>query len=132
MVEKFGQYLRHLRQQKRLTLKQVERAARVSNSFLSQVERGIRNPPHPDILNRLAAVYGVSPSDILAAAGYIKSGAGEIPARERIERAYQHVITDPAYQQGTRMSGVSLPLEAKKFIVEMYEKTTGRSLLKDE
>lgn len=131
-MEKFGPYLRTLRKQNGLTLKQVEKAAHVSNSFLSQVERGLRNPPHPAILNRLAAVYGVTAHDLLYAAGYIKTAAAEKSPTERVERAYQHVITDPTYHQGTRMKGVSLSLEAKRFIVEMYEKFTGRQLLKEE
>jgi transcriptional regulator with XRE-family HTH domain len=131
-MDKFGAYLRQLRKQKGLTLKQVEKLARVSNSFLSQVERGIRNPPHPDILNRLAGAYGISAHDLLNAAGYIKQESPEKQIRERIERAYEHVVTDPKYNQGTRMKGMVLPLEAKKFIVEMYEKFTKRQLLKEE
>jgi len=131
-MEKFGPYLRQLRKQRGLTLKQVEKAARVSNSFLSQVERGVRNPPRPDILNRLAAVYGVPVQDLLEAAGFITGNTKERTERDRIERAYEHVITDPNYSQGTRMKGVALSREAKKFIVEMYEKATKRSLLKED
>jgi transcriptional regulator with XRE-family HTH domain len=130
-MDKFGDYLRKLRKQKGLTLKQVEKSARVSNSFLSQVERGIRNPPRPDILNRLAGVYGIPSQDLLEAAGYIKEKSGEMRARERIERAYEHVITDPHYSQGNRLKGLTLSLEAKKFIVEIYEKATKRDLLKE-
>lgn len=131
-MEKFAPYLRQLRKQRGLTLKQVEKAARVSNSFLSQVERGIRNPPRVDILNRLAAVYGVPVQDLLEAAGFITGNTKERAERDRIERAYEHVITDPHYSQGTRMKGVVLSREAKKFIVEMYEKATKRSLLKED
>ena len=131
-MEKFGPYLRTLRKQKGLTLKQVEKAARVSNSFLSQVERGIRNPPRPDIINRLAMVYSVPAHHLMEAAGYIKGVSGEMNERDRIERAFEHVITDPNYSQGTRMKGHTLSLDAKKFIVEMYEKATGRNLVKKE
>jgi HTH-type transcriptional regulator, competence development regulator len=131
-MDKFGPYLKQLRKQKGLTLKQVEKAARISNSFLSQVERGIRKPPRPDMLNRLAAVYGVPVQDLLETAGYITRNTKERTERDRIERAYEHVITDPHYSQGTRMKGITLSLEAKKFIVEMYEKATNRSLLKEE
>ena len=131
-MEKFGPYIRKLRKERRLTLKQVEKAARVSNSFLSQVERGIRNPPKPDILNRLAEAYGVPAHDLMEAAGYIKSKPNEMRERERVELAYQHVITDPNYSQGTRMRGQTLSLEAKRFIVQIYEKATNRSLLKED
>lgn len=131
-MEKFGPYMRKLRKQRGLTLKEVEKTARVSNSFLSQVERGVRNPPKPDILNRLARAYSVPAQDLMEAAGYIKSNPNEMRERERVELAYQHVITDPNYSQGTRMKGQTLTLEAKKFIVEIYEKATKRSLLKED
>src|SRR5579859_7252354 len=129
-VEKFGPYIRKLRKQRGLTLKQVEKAAHVSNSFLSQVERGIRNPPRPELINRLAVVYSIPGRSLMEVAGYLpKTESNE---RERIELAFEHVITDPSYSQGTRMKGQSLSLDAKRFIVEMYEKATGRSLLKSE
>jgi HTH-type transcriptional regulator, competence development regulator len=131
-MEKFGPYLRKLRKETGLTLKQVEKTAHVSNSFLSQVERGIRNPPKPEILNRLAGAYSVPAHDLMEAAGYIKSKPGEMRERERVELAYQHVITDPNYSQGTRMKGQTLSLEAKKFIVQIYEKATKRNLLKED
>lgn len=131
-MEKFGPYMRKLRKQKGLTLKEVEKAARVSNSFLSQVERGVRNPPKPDILNRLARAYSVPAQNLMEAAGYIKSNPNEMRERERVELAYQHVITDPNYSQGTRMKGQTLSLEAKRFIVEIYERATKRSLLKGD
>lgn len=131
-MEKFGPYMRKLRKQKGLTLKEVEKAARVSNSFLSQVERGVRNPPKPDILNRLARAYSVPAQDLMEAAGYIRSIPNEMRERERVELAYQHVITDPNYSQGTRMKGQTLSLEAKRFIVEIYERATKRSLLKGD
>ncbi len=128
-MNRFGSYLRELRQARRLSLKKVEKAARVSNAYLSQIERGLRNPPHPDILNRLAKIYGVPARDLLIAAGYLKEEHGVTP--EEIERAYGHVLSDPQYRQGTRLKGQPLTLDAKRFIVEMYEKATGRKLLRE-
>lgn len=127
-MKKFGSYLRELRKSHRLSLKQVEKAAKVSNAYLSQVERGLRNPPHPDILKRLAAVYEVPSRDLLAAAGYLETDAKE-PTRDQIEQAFQHVIMDPNYRYGTRLKGSALSQEVKLFVVEIYEKTTGRKLL---
>ena len=122
-------YLRAVRKQRGLSLKKVEKAAGVSNAYLSQLERGRRNPPHPDILKRLARVYEVPLSDLLSAAGYLEEEKGS--TRHKIEQAYQHVIHDPKYQHGTRLKGSELSLEAKRFIVEMYEKTTRRKLLEE-
>ena len=128
-MKSFGPYLRELRRAAGLSLKKVERHAEVSNAYLSQIERGLRNPPHPEILNRLAKLYGVSAEDLLMAAGYLKDEQGV--TRERIERAYAHVIHDPHYRHGTRLKGTGLSLEAKRFIVEIYEKATRRKLLEE-
>lgn len=126
-MKRFGSYLHKLRQAKGLSLKEVEREAKISNAYLSQIERGLRKPPHPDILNRLAGVYEVPPRDLLVAAGYLKDEGGV--TREKIERAYEHVINDPKYRHGTRLKGSGPSLEAKRFIVEIYERATDRKLL---
>ncbi len=102
MSTKFATYMRVLRKQKGLTLKQVEKAAQVSNAYISQLERGLRNPPHPDILNRLAKVYEVSARDLMVNAGYLADDA-ELEKRHRVEQAYNHVTSDPNYSHGTRL-----------------------------
>ncbi len=123
-------YLRNVRKERGLSLKKVEKIAGVSNAYLSQLERGLRNPPHPDILKKLAKVYEVPLSDLLAAAGYVEEEKGI--TRDQIEGAFLLVIGDPKYRHGTRLKGSALSLEAKRFIVEMYEKMTGRKLLGEQ
>jgi len=127
MPMKFGEYMRKLRKEKGLTLKQVESAAQVSNAYISQIERGLRKPPHPDILKRLAKIYEVTHYDLLIAAGYLEDPEEQIK-REKIEKAFQHVLTDPNYKYGTRLKG-HVSLDMKRFIIEMYEKSAGRKLL---
>jgi transcriptional regulator with XRE-family HTH domain len=129
-MESFGSYMRRLRKSKGLTLKQVESQAKVSNAYISQIERGLRNPPHPDILKRLAKAYDVPHRDLLVVAGYLEEDSAETAKRRQIEEAYEHVRTDPTFKQGTRLKGTHVSLETKLFIVEMYEKLTQRTLLK--
>jgi hypothetical protein len=50
------------------------------------------------------------------------------PEEQEVERAYQYVLTDPRFRFGTRPQG-ELTLEAKQFIVQMYETLTDRKLL---
>jgi transcriptional regulator with XRE-family HTH domain len=128
-MKTLGIYLRNVRKRRGLSLKQVEKAAGVSNAYLSQLERGLRKPPHPDILKRLAGVYEVPLRELLVAAGYWEEESEKGITRERIERAFDHVISDPNYRHGMRLKGATLGLVAKRFIVEMYEKMTGRKLL---
>jgi transcriptional regulator with XRE-family HTH domain len=130
-MENFGTYVRRLRKSKGLTLKQVETQAKVSNAYISQIERGLRKPPHPDILRRLAKTYDVPHRDLLVVAGYLEEDSQAVANRRRIEEAFDHVTTDPTFKQGTRLKGTHVSLETKRFIVEMYEKLTQRSLLKE-
>ena len=60
MGKSFGEFLRALRETRRLTLREVEERVHVSNAYLSQIERGERGVPNLKILNKLAEVYGVS------------------------------------------------------------------------
>jgi transcriptional regulator with XRE-family HTH domain len=132
MKSDFGGYLRELRRAAGLTLKQVETKARVSNAYLSQIERGLRNPPHPEILKRLAAVYETPHTDLLAKAGYLDEREQGGPTRLEIESAFKHVTNDPQFQFGTRLKGAAPSLETKRFIVEMYEKLAKKNLLKKQ
>jgi transcriptional regulator with XRE-family HTH domain len=132
MKSDFGGYLRELRRAAGLTLKQVETKARVSNAYLSQIERGLRNPPHPEILKRLAVVYETPHTDLLAKAGYLDEKDQGGPTRLEIESAFRLVITDPKFKFGARLKGAAPTLETKRFIVEMYEKLTKKTLLKEQ
>lgn len=68
MGKKFGEFLRHLREQRELTLRDVEKSAKISNAYLSQIERGERGIPNFKILNRLADAYGISVTVLIEAA----------------------------------------------------------------
>ncbi len=128
----FGAYLRGLRRDRQLSLKKVEELTGVSNAYLSQLERGRRNPPHPDILKRLAKAYEVPVRDLLVEAGYLEDEVEPRPTRDEIEQAFAHVISDPRFKHGTRLKGSALSLEAKRFIIEVYETTTRRKLLPEK
>jgi hypothetical protein len=47
---------------------------------------------------------------------------------EEVEMAFTYVMNDPRYKSGTRIKG-GLTTDVKRFIVEMYEKATGKKLL---
>ena len=127
-MEDFGEYLRGLRTEQRLSLREVEERAGVSSSYIAQIERGLRRPPGADILKKLAPVYNVPIRDLLRTAGYLKEEAVELSEEEEVEMAFQYVMNDPRYKSGTRIKG-GLTTEVKRFIIEMYEKATGKKLL---
>jgi transcriptional regulator with XRE-family HTH domain len=128
MVENFGEYLRTLRTEKKLSLREVEAQSGVSNSYLGLIERGRRPIPGADILKKLAPVYDVPVRDLLNAAGYLKDEEISLSEEDEVEMAFRYVMNDPRYKSGTRIKG-GLTTEVKRFIVEMYEKATGKKLL---
>jgi len=128
MVENFGEYLRTLRLEKRYSLRQVEELSGVSNSYLGLIERGQRPIPGADILKKLAPVFDVPVRDLLTAAGYLKEEDISLSEEDEVEMAFRFVMNDPRYKSGTRIKG-GLNTEVKRFIVEMYEKATGKKLL---
>jgi transcriptional regulator with XRE-family HTH domain len=125
----FGNYLRGLRKAKRLTLREVQKQSGASGSYLSQVEQGKRQPS-PDLLRKIAPAYSASVRDLMNRAGYMDEPEVKMGEKDRVEWAYEAVLSDPEYKFGTsvRVSG-ELSIEAKRFIVEVYEKATGKKLL---
>jgi transcriptional regulator with XRE-family HTH domain len=126
--EQIGSYLRDLRNQKRLTLREVEKESGASGSYLSQVEQGKRHPS-ADLLRKIAPTYGASVRELLTIAGYLNEPEVRMSDQDRIEWAFNCVLSDPDYKFGTSLGPQGLTLEAKRFIVEMYQKASGRKLL---
>ncbi|MDE2802749.1 MAG: helix-turn-helix transcriptional regulator [Chloroflexota bacterium] len=120
-----GPLLRKLRGD--LSLRDVTGRIGVSSSYLSQIERGDRQPGS-NVVRKLAALYNVDAQELMKRAGrdpYIDPYSDE--AME-VERAYQYVLADPAFRVGTRPDG-PITLKTKRFIVEMYERFANKRLL---
>ncbi|MFC2010567.1 helix-turn-helix domain-containing protein [Chloroflexota bacterium] len=128
MVENFGEYLRTLRLEQKLSLREAEKLSGVSNSYLGLIERGQRPIPGADILKKLAPVYDVPARDLMRSAGYLKDEDVSLSEEDEVDMAFKFVMNDPRYKSGTRIKG-GLTVEVKRFIVEMYEKATGKKLL---
>ena len=110
------------------SLREVRRLAGISNSYLSEIERGERRPGI-SVLRRLAALYGVDVKRLMRSAGYLDNEEGQADNDPlEVDRAYRYVLEDPEFRFGTRPRG-PLDIEAKRFIVEMYERLTGKRLL---
>ncbi len=68
-----GNFLRDLRKSRSLSLRDVERITdgKVSNGYLSQLERGHIDQPSAVMLHRLASAYAVDYNEIVERAGFI-------------------------------------------------------------
>jgi len=125
----FGDFLKKLRARKGVSLKKVEEGTGISNAYLSQLETGTRRRlPNPTRLKALADYYNVSIQQLLEKAGYYEEGDIQETKEQKIEKAFLHVLNDPAFKYGTRLKG-KYDLDVKRFIVEMYEKLTKRKLV---
>jgi transcriptional regulator with XRE-family HTH domain len=72
-----GRVLRHARQHRGLSLREVERITGRSNAYLSQVERGLIKRPDPLVLLELADLYRLDFDALAEWAGLSPSvGAG--------------------------------------------------------
>ena len=81
-----AEYIRTLREEKGLNLKQLADLSGVSLSALSRIESGDRKKPTPLVLKALAPHLGVSYEQLMAKAGYIE----EIVEKDRyLERQYR-------------------------------------------
>ncbi len=125
--ETIGELLKRLRGN--TSLRAIQRISGISNAYLSQVEKGLRRPG-PRLLRKLASLYKVSVQQLFSKAGYLDRLADEPQVDEtaEVERAYQYVLADPVFRVGTRPRG-PLSTESKRFIVELYERYSGKRLL---
>ena len=83
-----GERLRAIRVLRRLTLREVAEAAGVSESFVSQLERG-RSSASVATLQRLAAAVGIEISDLFA--GESQSGPRVLRRHERQQLEWGHL-----------------------------------------
>ena len=125
----FGQFLKSLRERQRMSMRDVEKESGVSNPYIAQIEKGDRPPPRPEILRKLAGVYKVTVRELFMRAGYLDEPEVTATEEERIEAAFQYVLSDPDYKLGTRIRGESLSIEAKRGIVIVFETLTGKKLI---
>ncbi|HEU0239067.1 MAG TPA: helix-turn-helix transcriptional regulator [Micromonosporaceae bacterium] len=71
-----GGFIRDLRHNARISLRQLAEQAGVSNPYLSQIERGLRKPS-AEVLQQLAAALRVSTPVMYLRAGLLDRGDGQ-------------------------------------------------------
>src|ERR1700734_1005159 len=101
-VNSIGEYIREQREQARISMRQLAQAAGVSNPYLSQVERGQRNPS-AEILQQIAKGLRIS-----AEALYVRAG----------------ILEDRPADSGVRASLLAAPElteRQKQVLLEIYE-----------
>ena len=123
--EEVGPLLKRLRGTH--SLRDVQQLTGVSSSYLSLVEQGKRRPG-VNLINKLAVLYEVDAGALLQRARRLSGSDPRDDEPLEVERAYRYVLADPAFRVGTRPDG-PISLKTKRFIIEMYERYTGKRLL---
>lgn len=77
----FGAYLRSQRQLAQLSLRQLAELTKVSNPYLSQIERGLHQPSI-NVIKSLAQALNLSVGDLLAHAADIVTGEDQASTTE--------------------------------------------------
>lgn len=75
-IEGLGGFIKEQRDQAQMSLRQLAKAADVSNPYLSQVERGLRRPS-AEILNRIAHGLRISAETLYVRAGILDQRDGD-------------------------------------------------------
>ena len=122
-----GEKVKNLRKKKGMNQKQLAETSDITQATISRIESGKVNQLKSEALKRLAYALGVVMEDL------VDLNPLEVKKEEEeIDRLLDFVIRDPDFKFGTRLSANEMSIEAKRFIVEMYQKATGRKLLTNE
>lgn len=127
-ASEFGQYLKEVRKRRKLTIRQLDTYSGVSHSYISQMERGERGVPSPEILRKLSKPLGVEYEELMERAGYITKEAVFSTAIEQGLLQFELPLYD--HEDPESISGAeiiknvnhdastykNLPLETKKLI----------------
>jgi transcriptional regulator with XRE-family HTH domain len=90
MASDLGSFIRDLRENAQVSVRQLAERSGVSNPYLSQVERGLRKPS-ADVLNQIAKALRVS-AEVL----YVRAGILEPSDKSQVRDA---IITDTSINE---------------------------------
>lgn len=91
----FGQYVKKLRKNKGMTIRQLELYSGVSNSYLSLLENGKRGIPSPEVLKKISVPLDHSYHDLMAKAGYLKDYDTINEYLEEAPEDIKHLFSNP-------------------------------------
>jgi transcriptional regulator with XRE-family HTH domain len=115
-MEALGGFIRNRRKQANLSLRQLAEKTRLSNPYLSQIERGLHQPSMR-VIKLIAEALNVSAETLLTQAGVLHHGNGETAHGEHANPAVEAAITSDA-----RLSD-----QQKSALISVY-----RSMLKSD
>jgi HTH-type transcriptional regulator, competence development regulator len=118
----FGEYLKKIREDNKLSIRQLAMYSKVSASYLSQIETGERNVPKPEILLKLSKPLKVSYEELMEKAGYLVTEHG-IPNKDEIDikKRMDQIKNDLTKEDGLLFNGEPMSEEAVESLMEAME-----------
>ena len=124
MENQFGQYLRKIRKEQKITLTELALETGLSQSYLSQIENGTRPIPSIEILTKLKDTLDADPVEFMNMAGFIPSIVEAFGGPKKVQSKKQINI----YEQLDRMdldlycNSHKLDREERKLLKMLYDK----------
>lgn len=85
--EKFGAFIRRMREEKEIGLREMAKKMDVSPTYISKVERDEFAPPAEDRVKAMAVILELDADDLLARAGRVSSDVSSIIKRQPVALA---------------------------------------------
>lgn len=94
---RLGDYIRHLRQTCRMTIRQVAERADLDSGSITKLEQGHILNPRPRTLCAIAIALDSPAADLFALAGY--TAPGDLPSIEHyLDTKYSHIPKDHTWE----------------------------------
>ena len=106
-LEALGTLLRAQRQAAGLTLRELSERTRVSNAYLSQLERGLHEPSL-SVLRAIAEALEVPLGTLLSRAGVLEEAEADGAAGHGVRETEAAIIRDPELSEPQRMALLSV------------------------
>lgn len=100
-MDDLGSFIRTQRRLANLTLRELAELARVSNPYLSQIERGLHQPS-VRVLRSIATALNLSAETLLAQAGLIDTVAGTKTGPNHSGNTERAIRLDPALSEAQK------------------------------
>jgi transcriptional regulator with XRE-family HTH domain len=81
-LQAFGEFVRAQRRLAQVSQRNLARMSGVSDSYLSQIERG-NYRPSPQVVKALATAFGLEPKQLYMMLGFMDEGDGAAPSVEQ-------------------------------------------------
>ena len=92
MGVKLGDFIKKLREDKQLTLREASKRLDIAEAYLWQLENNKRGVPRPEMLKKLSDGYGVPPETLLKHAGYAMGQ--EVDEKQKVEAKKKVLFRD--------------------------------------